>query len=64
MCGPSAQQTASQDQLAQLQAQSLQEAQTTYGEDQAILAQLTPIYSSIAAKGPTRRDSVRRNSKR
>ena len=41
--------------MQQLQAQSLQEAQTTFGEDQGILAQLTPIYSAIAAKGPNQK---------
>ena len=55
ICGPSQQQTTSDQELQQLQAQSLQEAQTTFGEDQGILAQLTPIYSAIAAKGPNQK---------
>jgi len=55
MCGPSAAQTTSDQELQQLQATSLQEAQTTFGEDQGILAQLTPIYSAIAAKGPNQK---------
>jgi hypothetical protein len=52
MCGSSPQQNTLQDEQMQFYQQASTEAQQTYGEDQALLQQITSVYAPILAKGP------------
>jgi hypothetical protein len=52
MSGPTAAQTSLQQSQADFYAQATQHASETYGEDQALLGQLTSVYEPILAKGP------------
>lgn len=52
MSGPTAAQENLQNEQAQFYAQGVQQATTTFGEQQQLLAQIKSVYDPILAKGP------------
>jgi hypothetical protein len=52
MCGAAPQQTQIEQQQQQFMSEAMQEQQTSWGQDQDILAQMRSVYAPIFAKGP------------
>lgn len=55
MSGPSATQLNLQQEEADFYAQGMQESQTAFGEDQALLKQMEAVYEPILARGPNQK---------
>lgn len=55
MSGPSSTQIQLQQEQADFYAQGIQQSQTVFGEDQALLKEMEAVYNPILAKGPNQR---------
>ena len=53
MCGAAPQQTEIEQQQQQFMTEAMQEQQTSWGQDQDILAQMRSVYAPIFSKGPS-----------